>query len=96
MISATISGGTSAKNSAPEPHDALHLDVFRLESCLPATSESTIPTRQKHSASCACNCLRSGWLLRPEMTSHLGDECIIYTNETLRQLHSREQISYVY
>ena len=43
MISATISGGTSAKNSgAPEPHDALHLDVFRLESRLPATSESTM------------------------------------------------------
>ena len=95
MISATISGGTSAKNSAPEPHDALHLDVFRLESCLPATSESTIPTT-KTPAMCACNCLRSGWLLRPEMTSHLGDECIIYTNETLRQLQSREQISYVY
>lgn len=94
MISATISGGTSAKNSAPEPHDALHLDVFRLESRLLATSESTIPT--KHTRVCACNCLRSGWLLRPEMTSHLGDECIIYTNETLRQLQSREQISYVY
>lgn len=41
IISATISGGTSAK-SAPEPHDALHLDVFRLESRLPATSESTM------------------------------------------------------
>ena len=43
MISATISGGTSAKNSAPEPHGGLHLDVFRLESRLPATRESIIP-----------------------------------------------------
>ena len=54
MISATISGGTSAKNSgAPEPHDALHLDVFRLESRLPATSESTISSDEKHTAVCA-------------------------------------------
>ena len=43
MISATISGGTSAK-SAPEPHDALHLC---LESRLPATRESTIPSERK-------------------------------------------------